>query len=106
MTEVMALWKRAAEIKAQLDAVKPLYDELDKITVELAALMVAGREFDLPDGSVGRVVNNFAEANTVFRPAGVKRFELKIMTAEEIAYSKMSKSEKTAYNKAKNLKGE
>jgi hypothetical protein len=93
--------KRALEIKKILDANKPLYDELEAITVELASQQAGTSVPVVVDGYYFSIVDNFAEKNTVFRPAAVKRFEMKIQTEEEIAYSRMSKSEKAAYTRRK-----
>ena len=68
----------------------------------MSCYLAAGGEATAPTGHIVQVVDNFAGANTVFRPAAVKRFELKIMTPDEYAYSRMSKSEKAAYTRAKN----
>lgn len=103
---LQALLARAVQIKAQLEAVKPLYDELEQVTLSIVnAHLAAGAEATVPTGHVVQVVDNFAGANTVFRPAAVKRFELKIMTPEEHAYSKMSKTEKAAFTRAKKANG-
>ena len=102
MDELKELLERAAEIKKALDVVKPLYEELDTITMRIATEFPMAQEVELKTGEIVKLVDNFASTNTVFRPLGIKRFELKIMTAEEFAYSRMSKAEKTAYTKAKN----
>ena len=76
---------RIAAIKAQLEAIKPLYEELDTLTVQLADSVPAGTSFILGDDTV-TLVDNFAEKNTVFRPTGVKRFEVQIEnTIEKLA---------------------
>lgn len=79
------------EIKAQVDSMKPLYDRLDKLTLQLlSGLNALGiKEVWVPEKVISlsnstqiiqeqfvSVVDNFSEKNTVFRPAGVKRFEL------------------------------
>ena len=102
LTLFVGLLERAAGIKKTLDSVKPLYDELDAITLRIATEFPMAQEIELNSGDIVKLVDNFAATNTVFRPLGIKRFELKIMTAEEYAYSRMSKAEKTAYTKAKN----
>lgn len=74
-TQIDRLVARAVQIKDALEANKPLYDELDEITVQLAALQFS----QAPVGAkVVTLVDNFAAKNTVFRPCGVKRFELKV----------------------------
>lgn len=71
--------KRLVELEATLEAVKPLYAERDKLTLELVKLEVKTIPLTfLEDERMIEVVDNFAEKNTVFRPAGVRRFEVKI----------------------------
>ena len=66
-------WERVLTLLAALAAVKPLYAELDGHLLDLVAAgamkytNLAGERFALRD--------NFATTNTVFRPAGVKRWE-------------------------------
>lgn len=74
--KLKTLMAKAAEIKAKLDAVKPLYDEMDKLTMQIAELTQPG-EYEIPDYEV-TLVDNFAQKNVCFRPAAVRRFELKI----------------------------
>ena len=95
--------KRALEIKTILDAQKPLYDELEAITLELVdtGLLVETGIPVMVEGCYFTVVDNFAVKNVVWKPAAVRRFELKIQTEEEFVYSKMSKSEKSAFTRAK-----
>lgn len=66
---------RVIEIQRELDIRKALYDELDMLTEQLVA---EGFQAGGIDGSIITMVDNFADKNTVFRPAGVKRFELKV----------------------------
>lgn len=101
--KLMEITHRLLRIKEQLDAIRPLYEERDQLTAELTSIVGAGNEAKAGENVVA-VVDNFADRNTVFRPASVSRFEVKIMTQEEYAYSKMSKSEKAAYTRAKKKK--
>lgn len=101
MTEMAA---RIAEIKTQLEAVKPLYDELDIMTVSLSHRM---REENCTESMIHaggdkyvEVIDNFAEKNTVFRPAGVKRFEAAVVTTEELE----KRAEKAAKKASKGVK--
>jgi hypothetical protein len=73
---------RAAEIKRQLDFAKPMYEELDAIVVRVNAAMGKSKTMEV-GGTVFTVVDNFESKNTVFRPCGVKRFELVVETALE-----------------------
>lgn len=67
---------RVLEIQRELDIRKELYAELDRITLELQESGFASAELD---GLRIDLVDNFSEGkNTVFRPAGVKRFEIKV----------------------------
>lgn len=78
-TETKQILKRVIDIQRELDIRKALYDELDMLTEQLQA---EGFEAAGLDGLTIVLVDNFAEKNTVFRPAGVKRFEIKIKEAK------------------------
>lgn len=67
--QITELLVEAENIHASLDAVKPLYKRLDEIVEQLISHDLSGTGYAM--------VDNFAEKNTVFRMAGVKRFELK-----------------------------
>lgn len=67
--KVTELATEAQNILSALEDVKALYSRLDEITMQLK-----GQDLSCL-GLV--VVDNFAEKNVVFRPAGVRRFELK-----------------------------
>lgn len=69
--QIEQLAKRAAEVLAQLDEMKPLYNELDKLTDELVKLNGVGGIGDLV------LIDNFLTKNTVFKTTSVKRYELK-----------------------------
>lgn len=73
--EVKLILKRVLDIQAELDIRKALYDELDMLTIQLQA---DGFESAELNGMVVELVNNFAKGNTVFRPAGVKHYEVKV----------------------------
>lgn len=106
---------RIIKLKAILDSVKPVYEELDRLTLELQKIIGTDRliELDLTEeqamfvmngevrflsrSQVVSVVDNFAEKNVVFRPAGVKRFEVNTETKEEY----VTRIEKAAKKKAK-----
>jgi hypothetical protein len=70
--KIEKLAKEAIEVMAQLEAAKPLYQRLDELTL---ALVEAKSKELRAYGLV--VVDNFAEKNAVFRPACVRRFEVK-----------------------------
>lgn len=71
--EVTKLAVEAENILAALTEYKALYARLDEITNLLM-------DEDLSDTKFA-MVDNFAEKNVVFRPAGVRRFELKLKKA-------------------------
>jgi len=74
---------RILDIKKELDERKALYEELDQLTLELKKLNFEA--MTLNDMRI-ELVDNFAEGkNTVFRPAGVKRFEVEVETMEKWA---------------------
>lgn len=81
--------QRIIDLKARLDANKPLYEELDRLVLELKGTLGVSNEVTAFDHYV-EVVDNFAEKNTVFRPCGVKRFEVKI----ESLVDRLAKAEK------------
>lgn len=66
---------RVIEIQAELDVRKALYEELDMLTMQLEDEGFQDAEFN---GFLMTLVDNFERSNTAFRPAGVKRFELKV----------------------------
>ncbi len=68
---VKKLVERARAISEQLDEVKPLYNELDQITLALSMVKDL-----LPKHGV-TMVDNFSEKNTQFKVASFRRFELK-----------------------------
>jgi hypothetical protein len=90
--------KEIVHTKAQLDSVKPLYEQLDRLTLLLNKIMALTGQAEvfvqeqaviLPSGAhlvaeqYVKVVDNFSEKNTIFRPAGVKRFEAAFETVVE-----------------------
>lgn len=75
---------RAVEIKAQLESVKPLYEELDAVTMRASEALRLSKTVDV-NGVKVTLIDNFESKNTVFRPVGVKRFELSVESVEEYA---------------------
>lgn len=68
--------KRVIDIVKELEVRKELYAELDRLTLELQAESFTATTLD---GMFIELVDNFADGkNTVFRPAGVKRFEMSV----------------------------
>ncbi len=66
--------KKVLDLKRELDERKKLYAEFDKALLELkdsgfVSEVIEGREY--------RLVDNFAESNTGWTAAAVKRYDLK-----------------------------
>lgn len=98
--QVKSIVAKIAVLKDEIEAVKPKYDELDELVTQLKAQVPVGVQLFLEDNRSVELVDNFAEKNTVFRPHGVKRFEVSILTAEE----RVEKAEKAAKAAAKAAK--
>lgn len=69
----------ALRLQAEIEQAKKLYEELDRLVLELQA---AGFERAKHHGLDIELVDNFAETNVAFRMAAVKRFELKVRKAK------------------------
>src|ERR1039458_3624883 len=109
-----ALALQITEVQAKLDAVKPLYIELESLTLALKDLMGVGVEVTISEErivmingaavflppQVVKVVDNFAEKNTAFRTAAVKRFEMNSETLEERRQRLEKEAKKAAKAKA------
>lgn len=102
-TELGKIISRIAEIKEKLELMKPLYEELDQLTLDLHK--ISGSTGSTPKYQVNTnpvkyvsVVDNFFDRNTVFRPTGVRRFESLVQTEEEVEKerAKLEKSAKKA----------
>lgn len=69
------LLKRAVKIQTQLEAVKPLYVEMDRITEELVNL-------NITEGMVGRyrlyISDNFREKNTSWKSSAFRRYQVNV----------------------------
>ena len=109
---------RLIQLKGILEANKPLYAELDRLTLELKDVMgttpfavnLTEKETMymhndevkfLAPNQIVTVNDNFAINNTVFRPAGVKRFEASLETAEEFRLRLEKEAKKKAKDAAK-----
>lgn len=73
--ETKALLEKAISLGKQLEEMKKLYTEMDGVIHLL--LKMGFTTHKLNDFNI-TLKDNFAEKNVVFRPAGVRRFELKI----------------------------
>ena len=81
--------RKVLDLMNELDARKALYDELDRLTLEL---QTEGFSHELIDGKVITLRDNFAEKNTVFRVAGVKHYEIVVESPETVAKREAKKS--------------
>lgn len=70
---------RIIDLQREIDLRKELYSELDRIVLELRSEGFSQAD---QDGLRLTLRDNFAEENTVFRPAGVKRFEITVEPIE------------------------
>lgn len=91
MDNVNAKLARIISIKNELDLRKELYDELDKLVLELKD--TGFKSFDM-EGLRLELVDNFEETNVCYRPAGVKRWEMKIESLEKVAKREARASKK------------
>jgi hypothetical protein len=106
----MAVATELVRIKTLLEANKPLYEQLEKLTLQLKELVgteevalmeeqvvltLGGPVFAAPQYI--RIVDNFSDKNTVFRPAAVKRFEM----ASETMIERRQRVEKEVKKAAK-----
>ena len=91
--------KRLAEIEMMTQSMKGLYDEKEKLTLELMKQVGLGKEVQEGD-LIFSVVDNFATKNVMFRPAAVRRFDLDV----DSAYARQVKAEKEAEKLAKKQK--
>lgn len=69
-SKLAALEKKALAIMRKLEATKKLYSQLEDVTLELERL-----GFD--HGTKLYLFDNFSEKNVCFRPAAIRRFELR-----------------------------
>jgi transcription termination factor Rho len=74
--KIRTLMHKQENIKEQI---KDAYEQLDHVLYEAGKIMVPGEEVEFPIlMKTVTLVDNFENTNTVFRPAAVRRFELKI----------------------------
>ena len=78
--QLEAVLLRLLQVKAELDSVKVLYEEYDKLVLELRdkgfSLAIIG------DDAIS-LVDNFAESNTSWKSCGVKRYDVKVESVEK-----------------------
>ena len=69
--------KVLAYLKAR-DKGKAEYGKADALLQELVAELPLGQVVQLPGGRTAEVVDQFAEKFTVWKPAGITRFAIKV----------------------------
>jgi hypothetical protein len=84
---------RAVEIEIATTALKQLYRELDDITMELIEMGISSA---LVGGYQITIADNFAEKNTAFRIARIKRFDLKVDKIDGLSFAEVAKKKKSA----------
>jgi len=90
---------RLAEIESALGLMKKLYEEKEQLTLQLKELVGTEQEVVVGDMII-KVVDNFAEKNTVFKAAAVKRYDLEV----DSLYARQVKADKEAEKAAKKAK--
>ena len=89
-SEAVRIAEGIVKVKAMIDTVKPLYNLVEELTLQLKAIVGTDVEVEIPEqvfmfneramftaAQKVSVVDNFETKNTVFRPVGVKRYEAK-----------------------------
>lgn len=73
--EVMKLIKKAIKIQLQLESVKPLYVEMDRITEQLV-------NANMMESTIGKyriyIADNFREKNTAWKSSAFRRYQIKL----------------------------
>lgn len=73
---VLSMVHQIEELKEQA---KACYERMDELTEKIGKLLPPGEEVDYPRlQKTVRMVDNFEDRNVVFRPAAVRRFEIKV----------------------------
>jgi hypothetical protein len=96
LNRAVEIVNRIAAIKTQLEAAKPLYDELDELTGELGEVAEVNQTLSTNDSRFITLVDNFADKNTVFRPAAVRRFDIILENQEELTKRREKLAKKLA----------
>lgn len=73
---VESLMKRLIKLQKKIEEVKPVYEEIDQITMHIAKAKKSGDVVYSNDRVEYRLQDNFSNKNTAFRVAAVKRFEI------------------------------
>ena len=82
MRKSKSLVRAIRKMLAAKDKGKAGYAAADAIFAELLSELKVGDEVDLGHGDKLKIVDNFAEKNTVWKPAGVRRFDYVIEHVE------------------------
>lgn len=91
---VESIINRIEEVKSEIEKMSSLYEELDKLTMQLNGSVAVGEELLTKNGNTIILKDNFQDKNTVFRPAAVKRFEVELLTPEELQKQKDKEAKK------------
>lgn len=75
--EIEGLVKRLLEVKSEIDARKVFYDEYNRLVLELVRLGFTRAEMG---GQVLLLKDNFASSNVGWTSAGVRRFEVEVIS--------------------------
>jgi len=89
--DMQSLADKISAVKDKLESAKALYAELDTLIIELSSCAKHGRVLKTSDKRFIMLLDNFAEKNTVFRPTGVKRFDVELM--DEVEWVKKQNKE-------------
>lgn len=73
------------QMEAKEAKIRVMYGELDAMLMQLKAYksVVIGKPFDIGDGRVAILEDNFADRNVAFRIGAIRRFELKTRKAKQ-----------------------
>lgn len=75
--DTQTLVKRLLILQNKVNEVKPIHEEIDEICMELGKRHKDGQVLLETKTSLYSLQDNFAEKNTAFRVARIKRFEIK-----------------------------
>ena len=68
--------RRLEQVRAEI---KTLYKEVGELETQITSSLPFGESVKVGKGLEATLVDNFAKSNTVFRPAAVRRFEIKVV---------------------------
>lgn len=69
---------KVLEFIAAREEGKAAYARADVVADELETMLTVGVPVELPDGRTAVLVDQFADRKVVWKPAGVRRFEIKV----------------------------